>query len=252
MARLKDKVAFITGAGSGIGRASAQLFAAEGAQVVIAEIDEVAGKQTQQLVEQAGGCALFVRTDVTDEQSVCAAVKVAVDRFGRINVLYNNVGGSTRQDGRVTEAPNEEFWRVMKVDLFGTWLCCKHVIPELIRAGGGSVINSTSVFALVGTREKDAYTAGKGAISALTRSMAVEYAAHRVRVNAVAPAATATERVLKLLAEDGGVIQQTADNQYFGLVQPHDVAHAALYLASEDARVTTGQILAVDGGFTAA
>ncbi len=118
-------------------------------------------------------------------------------------MLYNNAGGSTVRDSRVTDAPFEEFWSKMKLDLFGTWLGCRYGIQAMMDAGhGGSVINSTSIFALIGTHGKDAYTAAKGAVSALTRSMAVEYARHRIRVNAVAPGATATERVLKLLKDD--------------------------------------------------
>jgi NAD(P)-dependent dehydrogenase (short-subunit alcohol dehydrogenase family) len=250
MGRLEGKVAIITGAGSGIGRASAILFAQEGAKVVIAERDEAAGKETARLIAKENGIALFVAADVTDEKSVENFVQTTVKEFGKLDILYNNVGGSTVQDGRVTEAPAEEFWRTIKVDLFGTWLGCRHAIPEMIKGGGGSVINSTSVFALMGTHKKDAYTAAKGGISAITRSMAVEYAPYKVRVNAVAPAATRTERVLKLLAEDGGVVQQTANNQLLGLTDPIDVAYAALYLASDEARVTTGQILPIDGGFT--
>ena len=138
----------------------------------------------------------------------------------------------------------------MKLDLFGTWLGCRYGIQAMMDAGhGGSVINSTSIFALIGTHGKDAYTAAKGAVSALTRSMAVEYARHRIRVNAVAPGATATERVLKLLKDDG-VTSKSLEGQLFGLVQPEDIAHAALYLASDESRSTTGHILAVDGGLT--
>ncbi len=250
MGRLDGKVALITGAGAGIGRASALMFAQEGAQVAVAEIDVAAGQETVRQIKEAGGTALFVQTDVTEAESVDRAVQACVGAFGKLNVLFNNAGGSTTRDNCVTEAPLEEFWLKIKVDLFGTWLGCRYGIPELIKAGGGSVINMTSVFALMGTQRKDAYTAAKGGVSALTRSMAVEYAPNKIRVNAIAPGATGTERVLKLLSEDGGVVQQTLGNQLFGLTSPKDIAYMAVYLASDEARVTTGQIFPVDGGFT--
>lgn len=251
MNRLVEKVAFITGGGAGIGRASAQLFAREGAQVIVAERDPKAGQETVAMIEsEVGNRASFVQTDVTDNDSVAQAVMKTLDRYGRLDVLYNNAGGSTVQDARVTDAPIDEFWAKMKLDLFGTWLSCRHGIQAMIDAGnGGSVINSTSIFALIGTHGKDAYTAAKGAVSALTRSMAVEYAACGIRVNAVAPGATATERVLKLLEEDG-VTTKSLEGQLFGLIRPEDIAYAALYLASDESKSTTGHILTVDGGLT--
>ncbi|TCS39065.1 NAD(P)-dependent dehydrogenase (short-subunit alcohol dehydrogenase family) [Paucimonas lemoignei] len=253
MGRLEGKVAIITGAGSGIGRASAILFAQEGAKVIVAERDEAAGRETVRQAMAQGGTAMFVATDVTDEKSVENMVRATVGEFGKLNVLYNNVGGSSVHDNSVTEAPLEEFWRSIKIDLFGTWLGCRYGIPEIIKAGGGSVINTTSVFALTGIPKKDSYTAAKGAISALTRSMAVEYAPQKVRVNALAPGATSTDRILKVIAEDnGGVVNQLAKGQMLGLPTPHEIACAALYLASDESRVTTGQILPIDGGFIVA
>lgn len=249
MARLEGKITLITGGGPGIGRATAMLFAQEAAQVSVVDWDRAAGEETVALIRASGGRALFVPTDVTDAEQVEAAVQATVREFGALHVLHNNAGGSTKRDSRVTDAPLEEFWDKMKLDLFGTWLGCRYGIPQIIASGGGSVINMTSIFALIGTHRKDAYTAAKGAISALTRSMAVEYAAEKVRVNAIAPGATATARVLKLIAEDG-VTGKSADSQLFGLVQPEDVANAALFLASDESRSTTGHILSVDGGLT--
>ncbi len=250
MDRLKGKVALITGGGAGIGRASSLLFAKEGAKIVIAERDAAAGEETVRLIESAGGQALFVQTDVTEAVDVERAVQLTVEKYDRFDILYNNAGGSTVRDSRVTDAPIDEFWSKIKLDLFGTWLGCRYGIQAMLDAGnGGSVINSTSIFALIGTHGKDAYTAAKGAVSALTRSMAVEYAQHKIRVNAVAPGATATARVLKLLKEDG-VTSKSLDGQLFGLVQPEEIAYAALYLSSDEAKSTTGHILAVDGGLT--
>lgn len=250
MNRLEGKVALITGGGAGIGRASALLFAREGATVVVAEWDTQSGQETVAQIQEEGGEALFIQTDVTEAAEVERAVASAVQRYGRFDVIYNNAGGSTVRDSRVTDAPIEEFWSKIKLDLFGTWLGCRYGIQAMMDAGnGGSVINCTSIFALIGTHGKDAYTAAKGAVSALTRSMAVEYAQYSIRVNAVAPGATATARVLKLLQEDK-VTSKSLDGQLFGIIKPEDVAYAALYLASDESKSTTGHILSVDGGLT--
>ncbi|MFA7438458.1 SDR family NAD(P)-dependent oxidoreductase [Castellaniella sp.] len=250
MDRLKGKVALITGGGMGIGRASALRFAHEGATIVIAEKDTAAGEETVSKIRELGGEALFVQTDVTEADDVKNAVDSTVQRYGRFDIIYNNAGGSTVRDARVTDAPFEEFWSKIKLDLFGTWLGCRYGIQAMMDAGhGGSVINCTSIFALIGTHGKDAYTAAKGAISALTRSMAVEYSQYNIRVNAVAPGATATARVLKLLKEDN-VTSKSLDGQLFGIIDPEHVAYAALYLASDESKSTTGHILSVDGGLT--
>lgn len=249
MARLKNKVAFISGAGGGIGRATAELFAREGACVVIAEFDAKSGKDAEVAIIAKGGKALFVQTDVTDEASVKNAVAKAVETFGALHILYNNAGGSTMVDGPLTEAPIDEFWRAIKLDLLGTWLCSRHAIPEIAKAGGGSVINASSVVALIGWPGKDAYTASKGAISALTRSMAVEFASQKVRVNAVAPCVTKTPRVLEQLAKQAAT-KKLAERHLVGLAEPEDVANAALFLASDESARTTGHILAVDSGVT--
>lgn len=150
----------------------------------------------------------------------------------------------------MTDCDAGEFWRKIKLDLFGTWIACKYGIARMMESGGGSVINSSSAFALVGTRGKDAYTAAKGGVSALTRSMAVEYASYGIRVNALAPAVTTTERVLQLMKTQPDVIEHTSSRQLLGLSKPDDIAYLALYLASDESRTTTGQIFAVDGGFS--
>ncbi|HSV82418.1 MAG TPA: SDR family oxidoreductase [Ramlibacter sp.] len=247
--RLEAKVAIITGGGAGIGRACVELFAREGARVVVAEFDAASGEATRDTVVQSGGSCLFVPTDVSQPDDIARMVDSAMREYGRIDILYNNAGGSTLQDGPVTKAPHEEFWRKMKVDLFGTWLGCQHVIPHMIAGGGGSIINASSMYALTGTPNRDAYTAAKGAITALTRSMAVEFAPHRIRVNAVAAAGTRTERVQKRL-EAGGISQKVADAHLLGFADPIDVAQAVLYLGSDESRATTGHILTVDSGYT--
>jgi NAD(P)-dependent dehydrogenase (short-subunit alcohol dehydrogenase family) len=251
MDRLRGKVAFITGSGSGIGRAAAVLFAREGARVAVADLSRAGGEETVRMVGEGGGEAAYVETDVTDPASAERAIKAVADRWGRLDVLYNNAGGSTAQDGRVTEVSIEEWWRAIRLDLFGTFLCCRFGIPELIRAGGGSVINTTSVVALCGVVGRDAYTAAKGGVLALTRSLAVEYAKHKVRVNAMAPGATLTDRVKKFLSSDPRT-QATDDKHLLGLGEPEDVAATALFLASDESRRITGTIFPVDSGWSAA
>ena len=246
MPRLAGKVAFITGGGTGIGRATAILFARERAKVAIADIDRGAAEETARL---AGNEAIAILTDVTDPDSLKAAIRATVDKFGRLDVLHNNAGGSTAQDDTAVNAPIEEFWRAIKLDLFGTFLGCRFGIPELIKAGGGSVINMSSNVALMGVAGRDCYTAAKGGIAAITRSLAVAYAPQRVRVNAIAPSATMTDRVKRLIAGNAA-LTRLADSHLLGLIEPSDIANAALYLASDDSRMVTGQVLPVDSGVT--
>jgi NAD(P)-dependent dehydrogenase (short-subunit alcohol dehydrogenase family) len=246
MARLDGKIAFITGAGTGIGRATAILFAREGARVVIADIDATSGEESAHL---AGNSALAIRTDVTDEASLAAAIHATIDKFGRLDVLHNNAGGSTAADNTAVEAPLDEFWRAIKLDLYGTFLGCRLGIPELIKAGGGSVINMSSNVALMGVPGRDCYTAAKGGIAAITRSLAVAYAPQKVRVNAIAPSATMTARVRRLVAGNAA-LTKLADSHLLGLIEPGDIAQMALYLASDESRMVTGQVLPVDSGVT--
>jgi NAD(P)-dependent dehydrogenase (short-subunit alcohol dehydrogenase family) len=246
MARLDGKVAFITGGGTGIGRATAILFAREGARVAIADIDAAAGEAA---AHAAGNAAIAIRTDVTEPDSLQAAVRTTVDKFGRLDVLHNNAGGSTAQDDTAVDAPLEEFWRAIKLDLYGTFLGCRFGIPELVKAGGGSVINMSSNVALMGIAGRDCYTAAKGGIAAITRSLAVAYAAQKVRVNAIAPSATMTDRVRRLVAGNAA-LGKLADSHLLGLIEPEDIAHMALYLACDESRMVTGQVLPVDSGVT--
>ncbi|MBT4386004.1 MAG: SDR family oxidoreductase [Betaproteobacteria bacterium] len=251
--RLKNKVALITGGGGGIGRATAERFVEEGAKVVIAEIDPKVGRSAAESARtfagENGGDACFIYTDVSDEKSVRNVIDQTVQKYGKLNILHNNAGGSTLDDGPVTTAPIEEFWRCIKLDLFGTFLCSKFGIPEIIRAGGGSVINMTSNVALMALPGRDCYTAAKGGVASMTRSMAAEYASEKIRVNAIAPSTTLSDRVKKLL-EASPEIKAVSETHLLGLGLPIHIAEMAVYLASDESAITTGQVLPVDSGVT--
>jgi NAD(P)-dependent dehydrogenase (short-subunit alcohol dehydrogenase family) len=251
MKRLAGKVAFITGAGAGIGREAALLFASEGARVMVVEQNAAAGEETVAQLREAGCEARFVQTDVADETSVRRAIAATVEAYGQLNILYNNAGGSLADDGTVTEIGIAAFWRPMQVDLFGTFLCCRYGIPELIRAGGGVIVNTTSTTALRGVPHVEAYSAAKGGVIALTQAMAIDYAGDGIRVNAIAAGGIRTERTAKRIAASPHAAA-TQGAHLLGIGHPRDVANAALFLAGEESRYITGIVLTVDGGWCAA
>ncbi len=172
MSRLKGKRCIITGAASGIGRATAKLFAANGALVTLADIKKEAGREICEEILATGAQCQFIETDVGDEAALAAMVDSAVSSFGGLDVIYNNAGGATALDGQVTEVPLDEFWRTMRVDLFGTFVGCRLAIPHLVASGGGSIINTTSIRAMIGTAGADAYTCAKGGTRAPTATPA--------------------------------------------------------------------------------
>ncbi|SEG39465.1 SDR family NAD(P)-dependent oxidoreductase [Bosea lathyri] len=248
MARLDGKVAFITGAAGGIGRAICARYIEEGARIAAIDVNAAAVADTLREAS-AGERGLALICDITDPASVKQAVAATVERFERLDVLCNVAGGSSSADARVTEAPDEEFWRVIKLDLYGTFLCCKHGIPQIVRSGGGSVINFSSMVALMALPERDCYTAAKGGVASMTRSMAVEYAPDKIRVNAIAPGLVLTPRAEGLMKERAE-LRRLADQHLLGPCRPSDIAEMAVYLGSSESRVVTGQVLSVDSGVT--
>ncbi len=260
MARLAGKVAFITGAGSGIARAAACLFAREGAQVAIAEIKPEAGRATERTIRDAGGDSLFVETDVSQEESVRAAIAATVERFGRIDVVYNCAGGSLSEDSYVTDVDLDKVWsHTMSIDLRGTILCCRHGIPELVKAGGGAVVNMSSGAALRGGSNAHIYTAAKGAILSLTRALAGAYVKQGVRANAICAGRIQTERITARYGtpDKAGAVVDRQDaagrvKEYpFWVGKPEDIANIALFLASDESRMITGASIPADGGRSA-
>ena len=209
-----------------------------------------AGEQTAQIISQTGGHCIAVTTNVSEEDSIRAAIDTAVRHYGGLHVLHNNAGGSTSADNTVVEAPIEEFWRAIRLDLFGTFLGCRFGIPAIIASGGGSVINMASNVALMGVAGLDCYTAAKGGIAAITRSMAVEFAPQKVRVNAIAPAATMTDRVRSRFEAGNPRVTKIAAAHLIGLIEPEDIANMAVFLASDEARMVTGHVYPVDSGIT--
>ncbi len=258
MARLENKVAFITGAGAGIAKATALAYAREGAKVALVELNPETGRAAEVEIRAAGGEALFIATDVTRDESVKAAVAAAVERYGRIDVLMNCAGGSLQEDVPVHEMDLDVWQRTITLNLLHPFLTCRHVIPHMLARGGGSIINFASWVGMIGTY-KPAYAAAKGGIVAFTRSLAWHYAEHGIRANAIAPGVVRTERSIKrwenkdwLLADDptpAAKARMAIQNLYpFSVGEPQDIAAIAVFLASDESRMLTGVTIPADGG----
>ena len=251
--RLQDKVALITGAGSGIGREAALLFAGEGASVVVVDLAETGGRETVASIETAGGKALFVKADVSKADEAMAMMAAAEETYGKLNVLFNNAGIFPDADGSVVSTDEDTWELVMRVNLKGVFLGCKYGIPALLRAGGGSVINTASFVALMGAATPQiAYTASKGGVLAMTREIAVEFARQGIRANALCPGPVDTPLLRELLADPARRQRRLVHIPPGRLAQAREIAQAALFLASDESSYVNGATFTVDGGITAA
>lgn len=251
--RLAGKVAVITGAGQGIGRAAAELFARNGARVLILDIDRSRGTDARRSIRQAGGEAFFIETDISDPGKVEKAFATVEKEHGALHVLYNNASIFLgRRDARVTDLSPETWRRILSVNLDGLYHCCRAGLPLIARSGGGSVINTASSAAVIGIPGCDAYTASKGATVSLTRSLAVEYGPSGIRVNCIAPAAVRTAMVRQSNLDDPSFDEkrflETAPLRRWGL--PEDIAGVALFLASDESAWLNGAVIVADGGIT--
>lgn len=251
MGRLDGKVALITGAAGGLGRVAAELFAREGARVVVADVAD--GSDAVDAIGAAGGEATYVHCDVTDAASVSAAVAAAVARYGGLHVLYNNAGISPADDDDPVTTPEETFRRVLDVNVTGVYLCCKHGIPALLASGGGAIVNVASFVAWMGAATPQiAYTSSKGAVVAMTREIAVIYARRGIRANALCPGPVLTPLLAKFLSDEDKRRRRLVHIPMGRFGEPTEIANAALFLASDESSFMTGASLIVDGGITAA
>jgi NAD(P)-dependent dehydrogenase (short-subunit alcohol dehydrogenase family) len=248
--RLEGKVALITGAAAGLGRVAAERFASEGAHLVIADV--VDGSDAVATIEEAGGKAIAVSCDVTDEDQVRAAVAAAVDTFGALHVLYNNAGVMLGEDDGPVTTPLGIYQQTMDINVKGVLLGCRHGIPALLESGGGSIVNVASFVAHMGAATPQiAYTASKGAVLAMTREIAIIYARQGIRANALCPGPIMTPLLAKLLSDDARRERRLVHIPMGRFGDPVEIANGALFLASDESSWMTGQSLIIDGGITA-
>ncbi|MEM8664001.1 MAG: SDR family NAD(P)-dependent oxidoreductase [Pseudomonadota bacterium] len=241
---MDGKVAIITGAGAGIGRASALRLAREGAHVVASDIRQDLAEETVGLITELGGEATAASTDVTQEPAWKELAERTTRDLGRIDGLFNNAGGGSGKDGAVTDLDLDEFWRTIRVDLFGTLLGCRTIIPIMAEQGGGAIVNISSLRAVMGTKGADAYTASKGGVLSLTRAMAMQWAPKKVRINVMAPGVVLTDRVRALIKDTDPIYTK----MLLGPCDAQDVADLVYYLLSDQSKKVTGAVFRLDGG----
>jgi NAD(P)-dependent dehydrogenase (short-subunit alcohol dehydrogenase family) len=250
--RLDGKVSIITGGGSGMGRTASELFSREGAKVVVADYSEAAGAETVARVLAAGGQASFVKADVSDEDDARRMVQHAVATYGRVDSLYNNAGIMPEADHSVIDTDVATWDQVMAVNVRGVFLGCKYAIPQMLEQGSGSIINIASFVALVGCSvPQDAYTASKGAVLALTKSLAVQFAGRGVRTNSISPGPVETPLLMDWLLKDEDAKKLRLGRNPTGRFgKPEEIVNAGIYLASDESRWTNGANFVIDGGIT--
>jgi len=251
MKKLQDRIGLVTGAGSGIGRSAALAFAREGAKVVVADIVTQGGEETVQMIKNAGGEAIFVKSDVTQEAQVEALIKKAIDTYGRLDCAFNNAGIDGETTGLVA-CSQELFDRVMNINVKAVWLCMKYEIAAMLKQGKGAIVNTSSIAGLTGLAGNPGYVASKHGVLGLTRMAALENAKTGIRVNAICPAAIATPMVKGLLEKNPAMEPFVVGMQPMGrLGQPEEVADAVVWLCSDESSFITGHPLPLDGGMMA-
>jgi NAD(P)-dependent dehydrogenase (short-subunit alcohol dehydrogenase family) len=250
--RLDGKVTIITGGGSGMGKTAAELFAKEGARVVVSDVSEKAGEGVVAAVKAAGGEATFVRADVSNEADAKGMVQHAIATYGRVDALYNNAGIMPEADHSVIDTDVETWDKVMAVNVRGVFLGCKYAIPQMLEQGSGSIINIASFVAILGCSvPQDAYTCSKGAVMALTRSLAVQFAGKGVRSNSISPGPIETPLLMDWLLKDEAAKQLRLNRNPTGRFgKPEEIVNVGIYLASDESRWTNGANFVIDGGIS--
>ena len=250
--RVSGKVALITGGGSGIGRATAIVFGREGAKVVVADYNRAGGEETVRVIKNAGGEASFIEANVAVAKQVETMVAKTIETYGRLDCAFNNAGIEGEMGGNLAECSEENWGRIIAINLTGVFLCMKYEIPQMLKHGGGSIVNTASAAGLIGLPGGTAYVASKHGVAGLTKSAALEYAKSGIRINAVCPGFIRTAMVERVV--DGGSISEDAmvAAEPIGRIgKPEEIANVVLFLCSDDASFVTGLPMPVDGGYVA-